>query len=281
MNERSYETVLYRQEGGVAYVTLNRPKQLNAFNGTMCTELRDLWRGLRPDASVRCVVLSAAGEKAFCTGVDRSEVNVDYADQLAAGENAGTANVGGFSSPFMLDDPGAQVGPKSNDYWKPVIAAVNGMACGGAFYMLGESDFIIAAEHATFFDPHVTYGMPTVFEPIHMMQKMPFHEIMRISLMGNAERVSAQRAYEIGLVTEVVPGDELVAAATRAAEIIASYDPMAVQATVRALWSGLEVGRSQALSQGYSSIALGQTAEGLRAGQDAFTSGQRMQWRLR
>jgi enoyl-CoA hydratase/carnithine racemase len=281
MTERNFETLLYRQENGVAYVTLNRPKQLNAFNAKMCDELRTLWRGLRPDTSVRCVVLSAAGEKAFCTGVDRSEVNVDYADQLASGESAGSEGVGGFASPFMLDDPGAQVGPKSNDYWKPVIAAVNGMACGGAFYMLGESDFIIAADHATFFDPHVTYGMPTVFEPIHMMQKMPFHEIMRISLLGNAERMSAKRAHEIGLVTEVVPGAELEAAATWSAEIIAGYDTSAIQATVRALWSGLEVGRSQALHQGYSSIALGQTAEGLKAGQEAFTSGQRMQWRLR
>ena len=73
-----------------------------------------------------------------------------------------------------------------------MIAAVNGMACGGAFYMLGEVEFIIAAEHATFFDPHVTYGMTAAFEPIHMLQKMPFHEIMRLSLLGNHERLSAR-----------------------------------------------------------------------------------------
>jgi enoyl-CoA hydratase/carnithine racemase len=83
------------------------------------------------------------------------------------------------------------------------------MACGGAFYILGEVEFIIAAEHATFFDPHVTFGMTACFEPMHMLQKMPFHEIMRLSLLGSSERMSAARAHEIGLVSEVVPLDGL------------------------------------------------------------------------
>ena len=89
-------------------------------------------------------------------------------------------HVGSGSTPFMFDDPGDNLGPKSNDLWKPVIAAVNGMACGGAFYMLGEVEFIIAADHATFFDPHVSYGMTACFESIHMLQKMPFGEIVRL-----------------------------------------------------------------------------------------------------
>ena len=99
--------------------------------------------------------------------------------------------VGSGSTPFKFNDPGDNIGPKSCDLWKPVIAAVNGMACGGAFYMLGEVEFIIAAEHATFFDPHVTYGMTAAFEPIHMRRSMPFGEIMRLSLLGNYERLSA------------------------------------------------------------------------------------------
>ena len=86
-----------------------------------------------------------------------------------------------------------------------MIAAVNGMACGGAFYLLGEADILIAADHATFFDPHVTYGMPAVFEPALMLHRMPFGEVMRMTLLGNHERISAARALEIGLVTEVVP----------------------------------------------------------------------------
>ena len=79
--------------------------------------------------------------------------------------------IGSGSTPFHFDDPGDWIGPKTVDLWKPVIAAVNGMACGGAFYLLGEAEFIIAADHATFFDPHVTYGMCATFEPLHMLQQ--------------------------------------------------------------------------------------------------------------
>src|SRR5581483_6467479 len=196
-----YETILFEEKDGVAWVTLNRPDVHNAFNAKMQHELRDMWRGLRANDDIRCVVLTGAGEKSFCTGIDRTET--------MGGNRPDELELGSGSTPFMFDDPGENIGPKSNDMWKPVIAAVNGMACGGAFYMLGEVEFIIAAEHATFFDPHVTYGMTSAFEPIHMLQKMPFSEIMRLSLLGNHERMSAQRAFQIGLVSEVVPGAEL------------------------------------------------------------------------
>lgn len=278
----SFETVTYEEANGVAWVTLNRPEVLNAFNGQMAQELRDIWRGLRHNSDVNCVVLTAAGERAFCTGIDRSEVNVDWPDELSSGSHgkSGGGTIG-FSSPFMLDDPGEYLGPKSNDLWKPVIAAVNGMACGGAFYMLGEVEFIISADHATYFDPHVSYGMPTAFEPIHMLHKMPFPEIMRLSILGNAERLSAQRAYEIGLVSEVVPASELLDRARWAAEMIASYPPLAVQGTIRALWAARDLGDKQALDQAYTFIAMGTDAEGLRAGQAQFASGKRQEWRLR
>ena len=182
-------------------MTLNRPDVHNAFNVQMQRELHELWRGLRRNDAVRVVVLTGAGDKAFCTGIDRTET-------MGEDPKPDERVVGAASTPFMFDDPGANIGPKSCDLWKPVIAAVNGMACGGAFYMLGEVEFIIAAEHATFFDPHVTYGMTAAFEPMHMLQKMPFHEIMRLSLLGNHERLSARRAHEIGLVSEVVPAGQ-------------------------------------------------------------------------
>ncbi len=275
-----YETVRYEEENGVAWVTLDRPEVYHAFNSTMAAELRDIWRSLRTNADINCAVLTATGDRAFCTGIDRNEINVDWADQLASGQSGKSGSIG-FTTPFMLDDPGEYLGPKSNDLWKPVIAAVNGMACGGAFYMLGEVEFIICSENATFFDPHVTYGMPTAFEPVHMLNKMPFPEIMRLSILGNAERMSAKRAHEIGLVTQVVPFEELHDTAKWVAETIASYPPLAVQGTIRALWAARDLGQKQALSLGYAFVALGTTAEGTRAGQELFASGKRMQWRLR
>ena len=159
----SFETLLYSKADGVAWVSLNRPEVRNAINQQMQDELRELWHDFRYDDDVRCVVLTGEGE-AFCTGIDRAEaVSEANTDAMAAG------NYPGYPTPWMYDDPGRDIGPKAATCWKPVIAAVNGMACGGAFYMLGEVEFIIAADDATFFDPHVTYGMTAAFEPIQML----------------------------------------------------------------------------------------------------------------
>jgi len=271
-----FSTLAYEERNGVAYVTLNRPDRHNAFNSLMQRELKALWRGLRRHDDVRCVVLTGAGEKAFCTGIDRME-------QMGGDTDASTDDdvVGSGSTPFMFNDPGDNIGPKSNDLWKPVIAAVNGMACGGAFYMIGETEFVIAAEHATFFDPHVTYGMTAAYEPIHMSGMMPFPEIMRLSLLGNHERLSAQRAYEIGMVSELAPAGELMERATWAAEAIASAPPLAIQGTVRALWGAREHGQREAVRLGYAYVAMGTNQDSIAEGQQLFASGKRVEWKLR
>ena len=155
------------------------------------------------------------------------------------------------------------------------------MACGGAFYILGEVDIVIAAEHATFFDPHTTFGMTACFESMHMLQKMPFHEIMRIALLGANERMSAQRAHQIGFVTEVVPLAELHDAAEWLGQAIASAPPVAVQGTVRSLWAARELSRSQALDIGKLIIRLGSDPASLYAGQQAFAAGDRARPRIR
>lgn len=272
MSDMAYETVLYSEREGVAWVTLNRPEVHNAFNAAMQRELREIWRRLRGEDGVRAVVLTGAGDQAFCTGIDRAEA-MDRPPDSAVGSPG--------STPFMFDDPGEYLGPKANDLWKPVIAAVNGMACGGAFYMLGEADIIVAAENATFFDPHVTYGMTSSFESMHMLQRMPLGEVIRMQLLGNFERLSAQRAYQIGLVSEVVPADKLAEASGWVAETIAKQPALAIQGTLRAIWAAQEMSRSQALAAGYGYIKMGTDQESLREGQKLFASGERPEWRLR
>ena len=263
-----FETLLYREEDGVAWVTLNRPEVHNAFNRAMQTELAGLWTDLRTRDEVRCVVLTAAGEQAFCTGIDRNDIE--------PGVRAGRP----FDA-LGYEDPRHRLGPKTRGLWKPVVAAVNGMACGGAFYMLGESDIIIAAENATFFDPHLTYGMAAVYEPLLMMPRMPFGELMRMTLLGASERLSAQRAHEIGLVSEVVPLDRLPKAAEEVAGVIASQPPHAVQATVRTLWAARELTIRQALDLGNEFLNLGTSPHAVKEGQDSFNSGRRAEWKLR
>ncbi|WP_406081457.1 enoyl-CoA hydratase/isomerase family protein [Streptomyces zaomyceticus] len=227
------------KETGVAVVTLDRAEKHNAITPEMARELSDVWRGFRYEDEVRAIVVTGAGGRAFCTGIDRS------------------AEVPQPSSPYTIDDPLLTIGPKANDLWKPVVAAVEGMACGGAFYLLGESEFLIAGEDATFFDPHTTYGMVSAFETVHMAQRMPYGEIARMSLMGSAERISARRAHETGLVSEVTEPGGALAAALRAAAVVAGHPTEAVQGTVRALWSVREAARAQALAHAPHLVALG------------------------
>ncbi|MFF0216621.1 enoyl-CoA hydratase/isomerase family protein [Streptomyces vinaceus] len=224
---------------GVAVVTLDRERKHNAIDLATAAELASVWREFRFADDVRAVVLTGAGRAAFCTGIDRG------------------VEVPQPSSPYSVDDPLVAIGPKANDLWKPVIAAVNGMACGGAFYLLGESEFIVSSRAATYFDPHTTYGMVSAYEAVYMAQRMPFGEAARMSLMGTAERLSARRAYEIGLVSELADPDELLAAALRAAGTLADCPTEAVQGTVRALWSAKQAALQQALAQAPALISLG------------------------
>ncbi|MEU6309970.1 enoyl-CoA hydratase/isomerase family protein [Streptomyces sp. NPDC047014] len=224
---------------GVAVVTLDRAHRHNALDLATAAALTETWRELRHADGIRAVVLTGAGTAAFCTGIDRG------------------AEVPQPASPYSADDPLLAVGPKACDLWKPVIAAVNGMACGGAFYLLGEADFLIASDTAAFFDPHTSYGMVSAYEAVYMAQRMPFGEAARMALMGTAERLSARRAHTIGLVSELTAPAELLPAALRAAGILAGFPTEAVQGTVRALWSAKQAALQQALAQAPALIALG------------------------
>ncbi len=259
LDTSSFTTLRVERRGAVCWVNLDRPERYNAFDAAMCEELSALWQWLRTDDSVHAVVLGAEGGKAFCTGIDRDFVPSD--DGVAY-----------TFTPYTYDDPGRLLGPKSNELWKPVIAAVDGIACGGAFYLLGEVDIIIATEASRFFDPHVTYGMPAVYEPLLMLHRgMPFGEILRMTLLGNHERLTAERAGQIGLVSEVVADSEaLTEAAGWVAEAIASAPPSAIQATLRTLWAGRDLSRQQAVDLGTTFLNLGMSEEAMAEGQKVF-----------
>jgi enoyl-CoA hydratase/carnithine racemase len=276
----TYETLLYEEDDGVATVTLNRPEVHNAFDQQMQAEMRSMWQSLRRNDDVRAIILTGAGEQAFCTGIDRAEsIEQGYLNdeerRLKMANQTGTV-----STPFQYNDPGTNINPKENDLWKPVIAAVNGMACGGALYLLGESDIIIAAENATFFDPHVTYGMVAGFESMHLLQKLPFGETMRLALLGAHERMSAERAHQMGLVSEITPQGELMERAMWVARAIASAPVYAIQGTVRAVWMAHELSRRDARAQVSSFVSLGTQFENIAEGQETFQA-PRPEWRLR
>jgi enoyl-CoA hydratase/carnithine racemase len=229
----SYETLLYEvADDHVATITLNRPEVLNAFDRQMCEEVRDAWSRVKRDPNVNAVVLRAAGDRAFCAGLD-----VDKP----------------FGQPDDIwnhEDPGEMLSPKWQKVWKPVVCAVQGMCTAGAFYLVNESDVVICSTDATFFDSHVSAGMVSAIEPIGLMRRTGLGNTLRMSLMGNDERVGAETALRIGLVTEVVERAALWDRAHEIAASIAAKPSIATQGTVRAIWESLDRPYRAAMEQG-------------------------------
>ena len=255
-----YKTILFEVgETGVATITLNRPQAMNSFNQAMVDDFDHVWGRIREDDAIRSVVLQACEGRAFCTGVDVKN-GLQHADNI-----------------WNRPDPGAKLGPKAHRVWKPVIIAVHGMACGGAFYWINEGDIVICSPEAQFFDPHVTYGMTSSLEPIGATYKMPLHEVLRMTLMGNDERISAETALRISLVTEVVERDKLHERAHEIAARIAEKPAMAIQGSVRAIWESLNLHRNAALERGMLYPLLG--VEGKKEVDRATT--KTPDWKLR
>jgi enoyl-CoA hydratase/carnithine racemase len=251
IEENNYSSILFSARDGVATVVLNRPDKLNSFTRSMAAELRHAWTVCRDSVEIRAVVLRAADGRAFCSGVDVTELWPWPQER-----------------PFDMDDPGEWLGPKSNKCWKPVVCAIHGIAAGGAFYFINESDIVICSEDAQFFDPHVSFGMVAACEPVGALRMVPYQEVMRMSLMGNDERIGAATAVRISLVTEVLPKEALFKRAQELATKLASKPPAAVQGTVRAIWEAGDFSATTAVRNALKYTQLGNpigTAEVQRA----------------
>lgn len=262
----AYKTVLFDVKDHVATLTLNRPQAYNSFNRDMVEEVQHIWRSLRTDDAVRVVVLRSAPCPAFCTGVDVAPKPGDRPWRTPEARE----------KPWQYEDPSDYLGIKRNKVWKPLICAVSGMAAGGAFYFLNEADIVICSEDATFFDPHVTYDQVSACEPIGAFARMPFPEIQRMVLMGNHERITAQTALRISLVTEIVEKDRLWARAQDLAELIAARHPVAIEGSVKAMWDALSMPLSVALENAIKYPQLGNPIA--TAGRDRKAMKPRTHW---
>ncbi|HEX6238830.1 MAG TPA: enoyl-CoA hydratase/isomerase family protein [Acidimicrobiales bacterium] len=236
----SYETLKVERHGHVGWLLFDRPDQLNAMNSTMREELALAWRELDDDPDVRVIVHTGEG-RAFQTGVDVAELATD-----GVGMERYRRSIEGWDLHFTSWHQGV---------WKPVITAVNGLCAGGAFHWVADADIVIAASDAEFFDPHVSVGQASTIEMITLLRRMPAEAVMRMALVGRHERMSAQRAYELGMVSQVVdPPDRLREAAQQLAETIARNSPAAMAASKRALWGALELGLTDACRAGAAEL---------------------------
>lgn len=270
-----FETILYEEsDDRVATITINRPEALNAFTGRMCEEFEHVWQQAIVNDHINAYVLRASMDsRAFSTGVD-----------VRGGRDAPGARAVTGPNPannWFLVDPGVYLGPRANKMWKPVVTAVHGMCAGGAFYWINESDILICSEEATFFDPHVTYGMTAALEPIGATYRMPLGDVMRMALLGNDERISSHAALRMGLVSEVVERDALWARAHELAAKIAAKPPAATQGTVRAVWESLDLPRTAALNMGMSYTTIGNPVGTAQVDRDAVMGVRKKKFEVR
>lgn len=266
------EEVLLHKAGHTAIVTLNHPEHLNALSLQMKDRLREIWTELANDDDVWVVVLTGAGNQAFCAGADVKSVK----ERMHART--------GFQ-PGRLHGPVTKIGifptPKTFDMYKPVICAVNGVCTGAGLQFVTTAEIVICSQSASFFDSHVSRGYVTSIDPVLLTRRIPYSSAMRMALMGNRERVDAKRALELGLVTEVVESGNLQARALEIAETLCTNAPIAMRKTVEATWRGLDYGLTQALELATLIYMENWITEDFSEGTKAFLEKRQPVWRNR
>ena len=246
------ENVLYEKRDGIAYVTLNRPKVLNALNQRTWQDLRAAFEDARADATVRGVILTGAGDKAFIAGADISEIAhitaVDAEQSSRYGQDVLT----------LIENLG-----------KPVIAAVNGFALGGGCETAMACTIRVASEHARFGQPEVALGIiPGGGGTQRLPRLVGKGRALQIILSG--AMITAQEAYRIGLVNEVVPATDLIPRAEAILKQIFANAPVAIRFSLEAVNRGLETSQTEGMALEASLFGLCAGTEDKDEGTQAF-----------
>ncbi|GMU79245.1 MAG: crotonase [Acidimicrobiia bacterium] len=233
MNEReagavSYDTILYEVADRVATITFNRPERLNAISALMQRELRDAYDRAEADHDVWTIVITGAG-RAFCSGADVDTVRDD----------GRVPYEGRYLSRYEEWEAPQEATPPFRTMTKPVVVGVNGICCGAGLDLVTTGDIVICSDDATFFDPHVSIGLVSGREMVRLARVLPVNVAMRVALTGKHERITAQRAHELGLVTEVVGRDDLGRRLREIADLVNRNAPLAVRGTRLAIRKGL------------------------------------------
>ncbi|MFI1460319.1 enoyl-CoA hydratase/isomerase family protein [Nocardia carnea] len=225
-----FDTIDYTVDGHTATITLNRPDALNALSPQMITELRAAYAEAENDDKVWLLIVTGAG-RAFCTGADVKAIPGD----------GKVINERPYLSTYDQWEAPQEGTPPFRTMTKPVLTAVNGVCCGAGLDWVTTGDIVIASDRASFFDPHVSIGLVAGREVVRLARVLPRTVALRMALMGKHERISAQRAYELGMITEVVEHDRLLERAHEIAGIVNSNAPLAVRGTRLAILKGLNI----------------------------------------
>jgi enoyl-CoA hydratase/carnithine racemase len=225
-----FETILYEVADRTAVITFNRPDQLNAVSPKMAFELRTAYAAAEADEDVWTIVVTGNG-RAFCAGADVGEIPED-----------GRVI---YEEPYLSTLPQweapQEATPPFRSMTKPIITAVNGICCGAGLDLVTCGDITIASDRASFFDPHVSIGLVSGREMVRLARVLPTGIAMRVALTGRHERLSVERAYELGLVSEIVEHDRLLERAKELAALVNRNAPLAVRGTRLAIRKGLDL----------------------------------------
>jgi enoyl-CoA hydratase/carnithine racemase len=225
-----FEAIRYEVDDRIATITFDRPDQLNAVSPQMVKELRTAYAAAEADESVWIIIVTGSG-RAFCAGADVTEIPDD--GRVLYDEP--------YLSTYEQWEAPQEATPPFRSMTKPVLTAVNGLCCGAGLDLVTTGDITIASERAEFFDPHVSIGLVSGREMVRLARVLPLNVAMRVALTGRHERMSAQRAYELGMVTEVVEHDRLLDRAREIAQLVNRNAPLAVRGTRLAIRKGIDL----------------------------------------
>ncbi len=253
-----------RRDDGIAVLTLDRPERGNSLAPSMQAVVRAIWEEVRDDPAVRAAVVTATGERHFCTGFDVAEAESDEAD--AVFNNRPLAEAVHWS-------------PHQNRVWKPVICAVQGLCVGGGLHFVVDADIVVASRNAKFMDSHANVGMVGALENVGLAKRLPLGTALRMTLQGRDFRLPAERAWQLGLVDELVetPAEALPAALEIAGSILKS-SPQALALSKQAVWGSIEKGYSEALESAWGLLRLHWGHPDFREGPRAFAEKREPRW---
>ena len=270
MPDKPYDDIGYEVTGHTATITFNRPNALNALSPHMITELRAAYDEAEADDDVWILIVTGTG-RAFCTGADVTEIPDD--GRVIYDEP--------YLSTYDQWEAPQEGTPPFRTMTKPVLAAINGLCCGAGLDWVTTGDIVIASDQATFFDPHVSIGLVAGREMVRLARVLPRNIAMRMSLVGKHERMSAQRAYDLGLISEVVEHDRLLERAHEIADIVNCNAPLAVRGTRLAIRKSLDLPLHEAeiLAETFRERVV-RTEDALE-GPQAFVEKRAPDWRCR
>jgi enoyl-CoA hydratase/carnithine racemase len=273
----SYETIVVERRGRAACIRLNRPEVLNAINDQMIDEVNGAARELEDDPDVWTIILTGTG-RALCAGADVNKAGVAEKGNYTSGiDNQGEALLGSIR---QWDAPQEATLPYL-EMAKPLICAVNGICAGAGLDLVTTSDIVISSDEATFFDPHVSIGVVSAREALRLARVLPLNITMRLALMGKHERLSAQRAFDLGLVSELVAPDALMDRAWEIAEIVNRNAPLAVRGTRLAIRKSLSLSTYEGELLGENYRMKVAVTEDAQEGARAFLEKRDPDWKVR